>query len=138
MKAHAGDCVEVLSKEEILGTLELVPICGRLFRVSTGVERFLDQKTEQLRRIKTPAVILEGVNCKAPYSGQRVFCPRNIHLWWREIWLERVSIDKCHQAPIQLGASATPDKANTSMDAEEQTIETVASECVGGIGKFCR
>ena len=25
--------------------------------------------------------------------GQRMFCPRSIHLWWREIWLERVPKD---------------------------------------------
>ena len=43
--------------------------------------------------MKTPAVILEGVTCKALYSVQRMFCHRGINLWWREIWLERVSTD---------------------------------------------
>jgi hypothetical protein len=122
-----GDLVRVKSYEEILATLdvrlsnrglffdaELVPFCGKIFRVSTCVERFVDERTGQLRRMKTPAVILEGVSCKALYSGRRVFCPRSIHLWWREIWLERASIDACPRAPlssIQGGACTTADKA---------------------------
>jgi hypothetical protein len=104
---QAGDLVRVKSYEEILATLdvrlsnrglsfdaELVPFCGKIFRVSTSVERFVDERTGALRRMKTPAVILEGVSCKALYSGQRMFCPRGIHLWWREIWLERAPTDR--------------------------------------------
>ena len=117
-----GDLVRVKSYEEILATLdvglsnrglsfdaELVPFCGKVFRVSTCVERFVDEKTGQMRRMNTPAVILEGVTCKALYSGQRMFCPRSIHLWWREIWLERASIDACPRVTpsIQAGACAT-------------------------------
>jgi hypothetical protein len=125
-----GDLVRVKSYEEILATLdtrllnrglsfdsEYVPFCGKIFRVSTSVERFVDEKTGQLRRLKTPAVILEGVSCKALYSGQRMFCPRGIHLWWREIWLERVSIDACPQATLsstQASACATAQHAHTT------------------------
>jgi hypothetical protein len=93
---------------------ELVPFCGKVFRVSTCVERFVDKKSGQLRRMKTPAVILEGVSCKALYSDRRMFCPRSIHLWWREIWLERASLDAYPRAfvsSIQAGACATADKA---------------------------
>jgi hypothetical protein len=43
--------------------------------------------------MQTPAVNLHGVTCNALYSGQRMFCPRAIHSWWREIWLERASTD---------------------------------------------
>ena len=122
-----GDLVRVKSYEEILATLdvrlsnrglffdaELVPFCGKTFRVSTCVERFVDERTGYLRRMKTPAVILEGVSCKALYSGRRIFCPRSIHLWWREIWLERASVDASARAPlssIQDVACATVDKA---------------------------
>jgi hypothetical protein len=118
-----GDLVRVKSYEEILATLdgrlsnrglsfdaELVPFCGKVFRVSTCVERFVDEKTGQLRGMKTPAVILEGVSCKALYSGRRMFCPRSIHLWWREIWLERVSVDECPRT-IQASGCVTADKA---------------------------
>jgi hypothetical protein len=44
-----------------------------------------------MRHLRTPAVILEGVYCKSRYCGQRLFCPRSIYSWWREIWLERVA-----------------------------------------------
>jgi hypothetical protein len=101
-----GDWVRVRPYEEILATLdtrlsnrglwfdaELVPFCGRVFRVNTRVERFIDEKTGKMRGMKTPAVILDGVTCRALFSGQRILCPRGIHLWWREIWLERAPAD---------------------------------------------
>ena len=108
-----GDLVRVRSYEEILATLdtslsnrglkfdaELVPFCGKVFRVSTSRRPLRRRKrTVRCERMKTPAVILEGVNCKALYSGRRMFCPRGIHLWWREIWLERVSVDTRPRAP---------------------------------------
>ena len=125
-----GDLVQVKSYPEILATLdvglsnrglsfdaELVPFCGKVFRVSTCVERFVDEKTGQMRRMNTPAVILEGVSCKALYCGQRMFCPRSIHLWWREIWLERAAIDACPQATpssIQAGAYATAEHVHSA------------------------
>lgn len=119
-----GDLVRVKPYGEILATLdtrlsnrglwfdaELVPFCGKVFRVSTRVERFVDEKNGKMRRMKTPAVMLEGVTCKALYSGQRIFCPRGINLWWREIWLERVSTDAYPVAalPIQASTYATVD-----------------------------
>jgi hypothetical protein len=153
LSLRPGDLVRVKSYQEILATLdvrlsnrglafdaELVPFCGKVFRVSTCVERFVDEKTGQLRRMKTPAVILEGVSCKALYSGQRMFCPRSIHCWWREIWLERASIDACPRAPrssIQAGACATADKA-ASMPAvspsQGATVETKAESQPSMVG----
>ncbi|MDP9130181.1 MAG: hypothetical protein M3N35_07315 [Candidatus Binatota bacterium] len=98
-----GDLVRVKSYEEILATLdenrsnrgltfdaELVPYCGKIYRVQTRVHRFIDEQTGRMKKLKTPAVILDGVVCKSRFSGQRMFCPREIYLWWREIWLERV------------------------------------------------
>lgn len=138
-----GDLVRVKSYEEILATLdvglsnrglsfdaELVPFCGKVFRVSTCVERFVDEKTGKMRRMNTPAVILEGVTCKALYCGQRMFCPRSIHLWWREIWLERASIDACPRASVRAGACVTSDRADALMDVGRQTVEAVRSGLV--------
>jgi hypothetical protein len=67
-----------------------VPFCGRTYRVRNRVEKFVDEKTGYLKRMKTPAIILEGVYCCARYSDHRMYCPRSIFSWWREIWLERV------------------------------------------------
>ena len=98
-----GDLVRVKPYQEILATLdtsctnrglgfnsELVPYCGKVYRVKTRVEKFIDEKTGKMQHLRTPAVILVGVYCKSLYCGQRMFCPRSIYSWWREIWLERV------------------------------------------------
>lgn len=97
-----GELVRIRPFEEILKTIdkagnnrglafdaELVPYCGKTYRVVARVEKFVDERTGRMRTLKTPAVILDGVVCRARYAGQRMFCPRAIHLWWREIWLCR-------------------------------------------------
>jgi hypothetical protein len=99
-----GELVRVKSYEQILETVdaravnrglsfdaELVPYCGKIFRVRNRVEHFIDEKTGKMLKMKTPAVILDGVYCQSLYSGRRILCPRAVFLWWREIWLERVS-----------------------------------------------
>jgi hypothetical protein len=99
-----GDLVRVKSYSKILDTIdagnknrglffdaEMVPYCGRVFRVRNRVEKFIDEKTGYMRRLKTAAVILEGVYCQSRYSENRLFCPRSIYSWWREIWLEKVT-----------------------------------------------
>jgi len=70
---------------------ELVPFCGGVYRVQARVTRFINEKTGTMATMKTPAVILEGVWCQSRYSNCRMFCPRSIYSWWREVWLERVS-----------------------------------------------
>jgi hypothetical protein len=97
-----GELVRIRPYSEILATLdarlsnrglaidaELAPFCGKVFRVGTRIDRFVDERTGKMRFMKTPAVALDGVVCKSLYCGQRMFCPRSIHLWCREIWLER-------------------------------------------------
>jgi hypothetical protein len=70
---------------------ELVPYCGGTYRVRARIEKFINEKTGKMMRMKTPGVILEDVFCRARYSECRMFCPRSIFSWWREVWLERVS-----------------------------------------------
>jgi len=97
------DLVRVKPLEQILATLdragnnrglhfdaELVPYCGKVFRVRTMVERFVDEKIGVMRTLKTPAFILDNVWCRSRYSMHKMFCPRAIYPWWREIWLERI------------------------------------------------
>jgi hypothetical protein len=100
-----GEVVRVKPYEEILATInhdsnanrglyfdaEMVPFCGKEFVVRASIDKFIDERTGFVRRLKTPAVILEGGYCKACFSDKRMFCPREIFSWWREIWLERVS-----------------------------------------------
>ncbi len=104
LELRPGELVRVKSHSDILSTLdvnsmnrglafdaELVPYCGGTYRVKTRVATFIDEKTGKLKTLKTPALILEGVYCQSRYSHQRLFCPRSIYGWWREVWLERVS-----------------------------------------------
>ena len=103
LNLQPGDLVRVKSHEEILATIttlntnrglsfdnEMVPFCGGTYRVMDRVARFIDEKTGRLKTLKTPAVILQDVTCGSRFSKCRMFCPRSILGWWREIWLERV------------------------------------------------
>ena len=120
LNLQPGEVVRVKSLEEILATLshhsnsnrglyfdaEMVPFCGKEFVVRTRIDRFIDERTGYVRRLKTPAVILERGFCKACYSDKRMFCPREIFSWWREIWLERVSEEKRHEPERELERGA--------------------------------
>jgi hypothetical protein len=132
LNLKAGDLVRVKSYEEILATLdtdnknrgmafdaELVPYCGEIHRVRGRVERFIDERTGYLKKMKTPAVILEGAYCRARYSNHRMFCPRSIYSWWREVWLERVSVD-----PLQEIALPVRDRRPCPFVVEELRAQT--------------
>lgn len=112
LSLRAGDYVRIKSHQEILETLthegknrgmyfdaELVPFCGRIFRVSTVVKKFIDEEAGVMRYMKTPAVILENVYCTSLYAGKRTFCTRGYYSWWREAWLERVTEEEAMREP---------------------------------------
>jgi hypothetical protein len=122
-----GELVRVKSHQEILNTLdvdgknrgmlwdsELVPYCGKTYRVLDKIARFIEEKTGLMQELKTPCVILESVTCSARYSTCRKFCPRGIYSWWREIWLERVEA-----RPER--AIANPEGALVQIEAENFT-----------------
>jgi hypothetical protein len=103
LNLQPGEWVRVKSYNEILATLdeknknrglyfdaEMVPFCGRAFRVLKRVKTILDEKTGRVTEFKNPCIMLEGVVCEARYSECRLFCPRSIPSYWREIWLERL------------------------------------------------
>jgi hypothetical protein len=100
---QAGDLVEVRSAEEIAETLdtsgrnrglwfdlEMVPSCGSRFRVARRVERLIDERSGRMVEMKNDCVVLDGVTCRAHYSKKRLFCPRAITPYWREIWLCKI------------------------------------------------
>jgi hypothetical protein len=98
-----GELVRVRSFKEILATLdtnsrnrglsfdpEHVPFTGGTYYVRARVSTFIDEKSGRLMTLKNDCIILDGVWCQARYSYCRMFCPRSIYPWWREIWLERI------------------------------------------------
>jgi hypothetical protein len=103
LNLRPGELVRVKSHEEILKTLdtesknrgmcwdaELVPYCGKTYRVAKQVYRLIDEKTAKMIEMKTPCIVLESVICQARYSDCRMLCPKSMYPYWREIWLERV------------------------------------------------
>ena len=97
-----GELVEVKSKGAIAHTLdesgrnrglafdwEMLPHCGRTYRVQSRIERFIDENTGTMIELKSDCVILDGVVCSGDWSDGRWFCPRGIYPFWREAWLRR-------------------------------------------------
>jgi hypothetical protein len=98
-----GELVEVRSPAEIEPTLdenglnrrlsfdrEMLPYCGKTFRVKDRVERIIDDRTGLMIHIPGDCLILDGVVCSGERSVGRWFCPRQIYPYWREAWLRRV------------------------------------------------
>jgi len=96
-----GEWVEVRSVKEIFATLneqgklrglrftpEMVKFCGKRFKVYQRLEKIILEDTGELRRIRTPTILLEGVFCDGKAHGG---CDRSCFLFWREVWLKRVS-----------------------------------------------
>jgi hypothetical protein len=101
LNLQPGELVEVLSKAEIVATLdknqrnrglyfdsELVPYCGNIYRVLRRVNHIIDEKTGKMLDMKYPCIVLEGVICRSDYHR---LCPRAIYCYWREGWLKRAS-----------------------------------------------
>lgn len=99
----AGERVRIKPHPEIRATLnaasrhrglwfdaEMVPFCGGEYTVTQRVERIINERTGEMMQMKGPCIMLDGVACRAEYSDRRLFCPRAIPPYWREIWLERV------------------------------------------------
>jgi hypothetical protein len=95
-----GELVRIKPKREIMETLnadllnrgmgfdvEMSRFCGRTARVSHRVDRIVDERTGRMLHMRNPCIVLEGIACEGAYS---VNCPRSIHAYWRELWLERV------------------------------------------------
>jgi hypothetical protein len=115
-----GSLVQVRSKKEIAPTLdakgkmrglwfapEMLPFCGKTYRVKGKVERFIDEGTGKLIELKTDAYVLDGAACAGDRTEGKWFCPRAIYPYWREAWLRPVGDEGVQ-------ASSRPDAADRS------------------------
>jgi hypothetical protein len=101
LNLQPGELVKVKSHQEILATLngsmnrgmgfspEMVRYCGGVYRVRSRVEKIVDEKTGRMMQMKNDCIILEDVICRSECSSKRLYCPRSIYPFWREIWLRR-------------------------------------------------
>jgi hypothetical protein len=96
-----GDWVEVKSAKEIFATLdaggklkglrftpEMAKFCGKKYRVYKLLKKIILEATGELRKIKTPTVLLEDVFCDGSAHAD---CDRSCFCFWREQWLKQVS-----------------------------------------------
>jgi hypothetical protein len=104
LNLQPGELVEVKSHDEIVKTLdtrnrnrgmsfdvEMVQYCGKKYRVLRRVERIINERTGRMMQMQNDCIILDGAICSGNFSCQRLFCPRSIYPYWREIWLKRVA-----------------------------------------------
>jgi hypothetical protein len=100
LNLQPGELVEVKTLKEILATLdekqklrglgffrEMAGFCGKRFRVYKRLDKIVVETTGELRKIRLPTVLLEGVFCDGRYHGG---CDRSCFCYWREAWLRRV------------------------------------------------
>jgi hypothetical protein len=103
LNLRPGDRVRVRTPDEIKATLdesghnrglsfdrEMLPYCGREFRVKDTVEQIIDESTGRMLKIPKDSLILDGTVCSGLLSTGRWFCPREIHPFWRSAWVEPV------------------------------------------------
>lgn len=97
-----GDTVRVKRSDDLLATLdeqlsnrgmsfhaEMMPFCGKTFKVAQRVEKLINEKTGKLHQLKNSCLVLDGADCHGRFA-QPLNCPRACPPYWREIWLERV------------------------------------------------
>jgi len=103
MNMQPGEVVQVRSRDEIMATLgpnmrnrglffdvEMTPFCEQgEYKVLSRVEKIVDEKTGRMVKLPNPCLILDGVTCSGNLSSSRMFCPRAVYPYWREIWLQR-------------------------------------------------
>ncbi len=114
LNLQPGELVRVKSHEQILQTVntanknrgmywdaELVPYCGGTYKVLKRVTKLIGERTGKIEEMKNPCIILDSVVCQARYSSCRMFCPKGMYPYWREIWLERVPEESCSTSTMR-------------------------------------
>jgi len=101
LNLKVNEWVEVRSAKEIFATLdargklrgltftpEMTKFCGKRFKVYKKLNKIILEATGELRKMRSPTVILEGVFCDGKAHGD---CDRSCFCFWREEWLKRTN-----------------------------------------------
>ncbi|MGC8811393.1 MAG: hypothetical protein ACP5Q3_14195 [bacterium] len=102
LNLQPGEWVRVKTKDEIRATLDIngmnrglrftldmLPYCGKVYRVLDRLERMIYEPTRRIVTLKD-TVILEDSICRGCHIIKGG-CPRANYNFWREIWLERIT-----------------------------------------------
>jgi hypothetical protein len=97
---EVGDLIEILQEHEIRAMLdhenkfkglrfmpEMAQYAGKRFKVIQKVSKIKVESTGELRTIKNPVYLLEGVYCRGEFHEG---CERLCFLFWRKEWLRKV------------------------------------------------
>jgi len=100
LNIQPGEWVQINSIEEISGTLderqkydglyfmpEMERFCGKKYKVFKMAEIIEFESTAEVRKLKKPVILLEGVYCDGEHHDG---CDRACFHFWREIWLKRI------------------------------------------------
>jgi hypothetical protein len=115
LNLQPGDWVKVRSPDQIFTTLdaegknkglsftrEMLKFCGKEFKVYKRLGRMVLEATGEMRTMRAPTVLLEGVFCDGEFHGG---CDRSCFCFWREAWLERTTTParegKCLSVHVQ-------------------------------------
>ena len=79
-----------MNKGLLFAAAEMLPACGKRYRVRRRVEKIIDERTGRMLRMKHDCIVLDGFVCTGDRSHRRWFCAREIYPYWREAWLRRV------------------------------------------------
>lgn len=110
LRLQPGEWVRIRPFDDIVATLdrncknrglgfdtcEMRLFCNGRFRVRERIRRIINERTGKMLELSNPCVTLEGVYCRGETTRTRLFCPRAITPYWREIWLERDSNQAAH------------------------------------------
>lgn len=97
-----GDVVEVLTREEILSTLDanrrcdglefmeaMAEFCGQRLVVRKKVRLLFDEGNKRFLKVKRPRYILEGAICEGVSAYDKEGCDRSCFFFWSPRWLRR-------------------------------------------------
>ena len=101
---------------------EMVPYCGGTYRVLKRVTRIIDEMTGRMATLHNACIVLQGVVCRGRYSQCRLFCPRSIYPYWREIWLEPIR----QTEPVQYCATPATTRRDLTVSADRHRDERTA------------
>ena len=111
-----GDRVRIRRRDEIVATLDargrhrglwfdedMIKHCGHSYRVRQRVERIIDDATGQMREMKGPCLLLDGVDASGEFLR---LCAQHEYPFWREVWLspETAAVaDEADGSPARIG-----------------------------------
>ena len=146
LNLRVGEWVEVKSAEEILATLddvqsvdalpfmpEMLPYCGKRFRVYKSAHKISDTiELFTIRRMKN-AVFLDELRCDGAAHGG---CQAGCLLVWKESWLKRVSKGQSDSGHPSAESEPSIEMSNCAVNVDSLVRATKRFAGEGGPARY--